>query len=163
MAAETTDLETFLKTLADEDSAKARAAAGRIDELGRIAARTQGVEGKYLPWFVVSGLLLVAASLMVFGSDAVFGETRRLIGVMGLTAMAAALPVLGIVYTFHVRDRTRADREMLALNRTHFVPHGGFYFPPGDDRPGRVVRTEPMDEAAQAKRRVERVRPGRSW
>ena len=48
MAAETTDLETFLKTLADEDAAKARAAAGRIDELGRIAARTQGVEGKYL-------------------------------------------------------------------------------------------------------------------
>lgn len=163
MTAETTDLETFLEELPSEDAARARAAAGRIDELGRVTARTQGVESKYLPWFVVSGLLLVSASLMVFGSDAVFGEARRLIGVMGLTAMAAALPVLGIVYTFHVRDRTRADREMLELNRTHFLPYGGFYFPPGDDRLGRVVRTEVMDEEAQAKRRVERVRPGRSW
>ena len=163
MTAETTDLEMFLEELPSEDAAKARAAAGRIDELGRVTARTQGVESQYLPWFVVSGLLLVASSLMVFGSDAVFGEARRLIGVMGLTAMAAALPVLGIVYAFHVRDRTRADREMLELNRTHFLPHGGFYFPPGDDRPGRVVRTEPMDEEVQAKRRVERVRPGRSW
>ena len=82
---------------------------------------------------------------------------------MGLTAMSAALPVLGLVYVFHVRDRTRADRQMLELNKTHFLPHGGLYFPPAEDRPGQVVRTEPMDEAAQADARIERVPPKRTW
>jgi hypothetical protein len=53
--------------------------------------------------------------------------------------------------------RSRADAEIDRLNRAHFVPNGGIYFPEGDG-PARVVRIEAPPvrsdgEIARAERR----------
>ena len=163
MSNEKIDLKSFLKELPAEAASKARAAAGEIDELGRVSAATHGIERRYLPWFLGSLVLFVIAAFSIFGGSDIFRQARAVIGVMGLTALSAALPLVGILYSVQVRHRTRADREMLELNKVHFLPHGGIHFPPGEEGPGRVVRIEPMDAEQQAKRRQEPVRPRRFW
>ncbi|MGI9382384.1 MAG: hypothetical protein ACR2PO_04460 [Methyloligellaceae bacterium] len=158
-----TDLETFLKELPSEAAGKARAAAGRIDELGRVSAGTQGIERKYAPWFLISVILFICAAFAIFSGGDIFRQARAAVGVMGLTALSAALPLIGILYCVQVRHRTRADHEMLELNKVHFLPYGGIYFPPGEEGPGGVIRTEPIDADEQAKRRQDPVRPRRFW
>ena len=163
MSNEKIDLETFLAELPSEAASKARAAAGQIDELGRVSAATQGIERRYAPWFLISLVLFVIAAFAIFGGSDIFRQARAVLGVMGLTALSAALPLVGFLYSVQVRHRTRADREMLELNKVHFLPQGGIYFPPGEEGPGSVVRTEPMDAEEQAKRSREPVRPRRFW
>lgn len=163
MRTEKTDLAGFVAKLPADEAARAKVAAVKIDELERATRHLHGVERHYLPWLILAIALFVAAIMIVTGSNELFGLARRLIGVLGLTAMAAALPVLGMIYTYHVRERTKADRAKLELNREHFVSRGGYYFPASDARSGHVFLLKDAGKHKNDSRQTERIRAGWYW
>lgn len=156
------DLESFLKRLSADAAAEARAAAGRMDELERAAQEFEGIERRYAPWALGAALLFVVAAVIVLTDAVDFRQARSIFGFVGLAAMAAALPAVAISYALHVRRRTRADRDKLELNRKHFLPHGGLYFPPAGRGAGAVYLTEPQAPGA-SRQSVDDIRAGRIW
>jgi len=132
-AGERVTLEAFLAGLADGQAANARAAAARIDEIARIGDAMEGIERRTIPWAILAGLTFIGG-LWLFMHP---GLVNRWL----VTACLAALPGVAIAYAWRVRDRSRADAETETLNRAHFLPHGGIYFPPGDG-PACVVRVD---------------------
>jgi hypothetical protein len=117
-------LEQFLESLDPETGAELRAAAGRIDELGRTADALSGVERRLLPWALGAAGLFLAGIWLVFqsGTGAALAASLCLL----------ALPLIAAIYAWQIKPRTAADTAMQELNRSHFLPHGGLYFPPGD-------------------------------
>lgn len=163
MQSEKTDLNSFLKTLPTEAAVQAKIAAVKIDELEQVAQDLQGVEKKYTPWILLSFVLFVCSIVILFGSGGFFGLAQNLMGGLGVTAMAAALPFLGIVYAYHVRERTKADRAKLELNRTYFMSYGGYYFPSSETGQGHVFLIKEAAAQPYNPRGNERVRPGWHW
>lgn len=155
-------LETFLARLSDDVAGEARAIAGRIDELDRSVRHLDGIELKYLPWALIAILLFIASGFLLLSEGQVFRSVRAIVGPTGMIGMAGALPVLGIIYSFKVRGRTRADSQKFELNKTAFVPHGGIYFPSTDGKEGTVYLVDPSKES-MPKRRDEDIRAGRLW
>lgn len=155
-------LDAFLDRLDPQSAAEARAAAGRMDELERVAQGLEGVERTYLPWTIAAVALFIASGVLLLSDSNMFRGAQEFLGPVGLAGMAAALPVLGIVYTLQVRGRTSADAEKFRLNRDAFVPHGGIYFPaPGGDA-GTVYLTDPNKKDAP-ERKKDDIRAGRIW
>lgn len=139
-ASERIDLDAFLNGLSDADRGEARAAAAKIDKLARIGDRMTGIERHFRwPAIVAAGMMMLGVWLFVH---------PMLLNRWLMVFCISALPIVGVVYAWRVRDRTRADNEIEALNRDYFLPHGGLYFPPGD-RPACVVRvtySKPLPE-----------------
>ncbi len=163
MRSEKINLERFLAKLPADEAAQAQVAAVKIDELERATQHLQAVERKYVPWLIVAIISFVAAIMIVTASNELFGQARRLIGVLGVTAMAAVLPVLGMVYTYNVRERTKADRAKLELNREHFISRGGYYFPAGDSRQGHVFLIKETGEDEKNAKQTKDLRAGWYW
>ncbi|MEM9062003.1 MAG: hypothetical protein AAGD13_16195 [Pseudomonadota bacterium] len=115
-----------------------RGVARKIDALSAQAARFDGIERKFIPWAIGAGVLFLLgmALLMVPG---LFGNTVRSLSMGPILLCFTALPVLGGVYAARVMPRTKADAEIEALNREHFLPLGGVYFAAGE-RPACVVQ-----------------------
>lgn len=155
-------LADFVADLPDETAAETRAAAARIDELVRVGAAMEGVEARFRRPAIAAAVLLVIGLLLFFNPDL----ANRWI----MVACLAALPVVAIVYARQVMDRSRADARIEDLNRAHFLPHGGFYFPPGNG-PALVVRVDykaperelPLSEAPRDPRKRRDTGPERLW
>ncbi len=163
MPGERIELDEFLGGLSDEAAAQARVAAAKIDRLEQTTDAYRGVEAKYTAPFLVSVILFVAAIVLLFDVGGLFADMRNILGGLGLTAMAAALPISAVVYVFHVRGRTRADREKMDLNRAHFIPHGGIYFSRGDSGDGTVYIAEMKGLDPRELAKAEKYKPGRIW
>lgn len=161
-AGERVGLEAFLAGLGEADAAEARVAAAEIDRLARTGDAMHGVERRYAPWAAGAAVLFAIGLWLLV-------DPRVMIGRLPLAALLSALPAVAILYARAVAPRTRADKAAEALNRRHFLPHGGLYFPPGE-REAAVVRVDwtppepelPISKAPRDPRKRE-VRPGRIW
>jgi hypothetical protein len=155
-------LEAFLAGLGPAAAAEARVAAAEIDRLALVGDRMEGIERRYLPWAAGGALLFAIGLWLLF-------DPRVQPGWLTLGVLLGALPAVALSYTWAVGPRTRADRAAERLNRGHFLPHGGLYFPPGA-RPAAVVRVDwtppqpepPISQVPRDPRKRE-YRPGRIW
>src|SRR5690606_21715923 len=160
-AGERVDLDTFLAGLDEGTAAEARVAAAEIDRLARVGDAIQGIERRFVPW-AAAGAVLFALGLWLLFQPA-YGAG------WWIAVMLAALPGVAVAYAFRVAPRTRADNRAEALNRRHFLPNGGLYFPPGE-REAAVVRVDwtppepepPISKVARDPRKRD-IRPGRIW
>ena len=160
-ARERVSLDAFLAPLSDEDAGAARAAAARIDDLARVGAAIEGIERRFLPWAIGGAVLFVLGLWLLIHPGVLPGPV--------MTLSLAALPGVAATYAWRVRDRTKADNAAEALNREHFLPHGGLYFP-ADERGACVVRVDytppppelPLSQAPRDPRK-KAVRAGRIW
>ncbi len=132
--AETQPLEVFLAGLPEENAARARVAAARIDALEREIGPPGWIERNLIVLALVSAVLFVAGAGGLLG---IFAWGRAIFGLGGITLMVSAFPGLILVYLLSVRGRTRVDDEKMELNKAHFMPHGGAYF-----GGGRVVQVD---------------------
>ena len=139
---ETVPLETFLAELPEEEKAEAREAAERIDELERDIGPPGWIE-RHLVGLGLAALALFAAGLALFFARA--GGIGWAPGAAVLVPLLAAFPLLALAYLWSVRARSRLDRQKMALNEAHFLPHGGVYFGSRAGR-GQVMRVEPPSE-----------------
>lgn len=160
-ARERVDLDTFLAGVDEAAAAEARVAAAEIDRLARVGDAMEGVERRYLPWAAVGAVLFVVGVWLLFHPEFHAGWL--------IAIMLAVLPGVVIAYGLRVAPRTRADNRAEELNRRHFLPQGGLYFPPGE-RPAAVVRVdwkppEPEPPISKVPRdpRKQEPRPGRIW
>ena len=135
---ESLSLEEFLAGLPDEDGARVRVAAARIDALEREIGPPGWIERNLAPLALAALVLFAIGAGGLFG---IFGWGRAIFGLAGVTLMVAAFPALMLAYLLSVRGRSRADHEKMELNEKHFLPHGGFYLgaPAGS---GKVVRVQ---------------------
>jgi hypothetical protein len=161
-AGERVSLETFLAGLDAAAAAEARVAATEIDRLALVGDRMEGIERRYLPWAAAGAVLFASGLWLLF-------DPRFAPGWLPLSVLLAVLPAVAFRYALAVRPRTRADHAAEKLNRRHFLPHGGLYFPPGE-RPATVVRVswappEPEPPISKVPRdpRKRDYRPGRIW
>ena len=155
-------LERFLAGLDEAAAAEARVAAAEIDRLALVGDRMEGIERRFLPWAALGAVLFGIGLWLLF-------DPRVHPGWLTLAALLGTLPGVAVGYSWAVGPRTRADRAAEKLNRAHFLPHGGLYFPRGD-RPAVVVRVdwtppEPEPPISKAPRdpRKRDLRPGRIW
>ncbi len=145
------DLETFLESLPVEAAANARAAAARIDELERAAQRIGRSDRRYVFLFAGAGLLGLAAAVMTFGGYHLFGKGYMASGEFAVLAMAGVFPILLLVYSLRMRERTKIDQQKFRIVETYFLPYDGIYFPPG---PGQKTGTISVSLRASAWRRA---------
>lgn len=161
MTQERIPLETFIGDLDDATTAELRVAASKIDDLARAGSGLADVERRYLPAFIAAGALFLLGLYLFLNSGLVAGW------ILALCLMA--LPAVSIAYAWRVQPRTRADNAAQDLNKAHFLPRGGLYFPDGADGPC-VVRVDwtppPADLEPQSKYKDPRKRenhPGLRW
>lgn len=132
------DIDTALARIARPGIETLRESAARIDRLGRIGGRLDGAERHYVPWAILGGIAFLLGFVLFAIPGALGVSPNRWI----VVSLLSILPVVGILYAIHVMPRSRADAEIDDLNRVHFVPNGGIYFPESDG-PACVVRIEP--------------------
>ncbi len=132
------DLETFLESLPTVAAANARAAAARIDELEHAAQRIGKSDRQYVIAFAVAGVLTLAAAVMALGGYEMFSGGLAALDDWAILAMASAFPLMVLIYSLRMRERTKLDQEKFEIIETYFMPHNGIYFPPG---PGRETGT----------------------
>jgi len=132
------DLEIFLESLPAEAAANARAAAARIDDLEHAAQRIGTVDRQYIFLFAGAGILALIAAAMTLSGNPLFSSGHGRLSDLVVLVMAGALPLLIVVYSLRMRERTRLDQQKFKLIETYFMPYNGIYFPPG---PGRETGT----------------------
>jgi hypothetical protein len=148
---ETLTLEDFLAGLADEDAARARVAAARIDALEREVGPPGWIERNLMNLGLAA---LVLFALGVAGLIGVPGWLRAAVGLGGVTLMVAAFPALMLAYLWSVRGRARADYDKMELNEKHFLPHGGYYFGASGGL-SKVVRAQPKSGEKNLREQVQ--------
>jgi len=141
------DLETFLESLPEEAAANARAAATRIDELERAAQRIGESDRRYVKAFAGAILLALAATYLALGGTDLFLGGTGNFGDFAVLAMAAVFPLLVVVYSLRMRERTRIDQQKFHIIETCFMPYDGIYFPPGPERKQAMVSISPGAKA----------------
>jgi|GEM_PF-2671958 len=139
-ARKTVDLATFLAGLPEADRAELRAAAARIAALEREIGLPGWIERHVIALGIATLVLFVIGLAGLLG---VFAGLRGIIGLSGVVVLVAAFPLLVAAYLWSVRGQTRLDREKMALNEIHFLPHGGVYFGAGAEGAGKVLLVEP--------------------
>ncbi|MDA7947572.1 MAG: hypothetical protein MPJ78_08840 [Hyphomicrobiaceae bacterium] len=157
------ELETFLNDLPEETAAKARAAAARIDELEHAAERIGSSDQRYLKMFAVAGVLALAATIFTLGGFIGFKSGE--ISLIGLTilAMAGAFPLLILIYSIRMRERTRIDKQKFEIIESHFLPYGAVYLPPGPERQTGVVAVSPSSHPWRKADVEKKKRAGWYW
>lgn len=151
-ARESTDLESFLASLPEDQAAEVRVAAARIDALERQIGPPGWIERNLIGLAVVALVLFV---LGVAGLIGVFAWGGAIFGLGGVTLMISAFPALMLAYLLSVRGQTRLDHEKMELNKRHFLPHCGLYLGSSSGS-GTVVRVErPQQREANLRDRAE--------
>lgn len=155
------ELDAFLAGLEAAPAAEARVAASEIDRLARAGDAMQGIERRFLPWGGLGAALFIVGLWLLVDP--------RIAAGWWMAACLSVLPAVAAAYAWRVQPRTRADHAAERLNRSYFLPHGGWYFPPGD-RPAAVVLVdwrppEPEPPISKVPRdpRKRDYRPGRIW
>ena len=135
MQRETIDLETFLEDLPETAAANARAAAARIDELERAAQRIGKSDRHYITAFAGPGVMAMIAAYMALGGYALFKGGNGAAVDLAVLFMAGAFPLMILIYSLRMRERTRIDQKKFKIIETYFLPYNGIYFspPPGQD------------------------------
>lgn len=158
---ERVELETFLAGLDEASAAEAGVAAAEIDRLARVGDAMRGIERRFLPWAAAGAVLFVIGLWLLFHPASQAG--------WWIAPLLSVLPGVVVAYALRVAPRTRADNRAEQLNRLHFLPHGGIYFPPGE-RPAAVIRViwtppEPEPPISKVPRdpRKQNPRAGRLW
>ena len=132
-AGEKVSLETFLRDLTEEEAAQARTAAAKIDDLARVGHALGAIEDRFKRYAIGAGIVFVIGLVLFFMPTLV----NRWVAFFCLSA----LPGLCAVYAWKTRERTWADSDIEKLNKRHFLPHQGLYFP-RSETPAGVVRVE---------------------
>ncbi len=157
-------LSEFLDGLDSDAAEAAQTAADEIDALENRAKKVNGIERQLEPVFYLAVLaFIVGACRFVGGEDFMFGLLGWIDG-LGISLLLGALPALGFYYAFKVRWRTRADAKSFELNQSHFMPHGGIYFPATEPEDNASVVL--IDQSAGYKPRpskYDKVKPGWMW
>ena len=157
-------LDVFLQDLEDTAAGEARAAAQKMDDLERSIDHLRDVETQYRWFAVTAALMFVAGTVVVLYPSDWSAMVYRTLGPLTFIVMIGTLPVLGGVYAFTVKDRTRADLNKAALNKKHFVPHNAYYFPAEQaGLSGRVVFFQPTKSPKRRFSRYDAIRPGQLW
>ncbi len=143
MRHKTVDLDTFLEGLPEETAAKARAAAARIDELEHAAERIGASDRRFLILFVLAGVFGIGGAVFALGGFNMLkgGEATALEFLV--LAMAGAFPLLILIYSLRMKERTKIDHEKFQIIETYFLPYGAIYLPPGPDRRTGLVAISP--------------------
>ena len=143
MQEKTVDLDTFLAELPSETAAKARAAAARIDELEHAAGRIGASDHRYMVLFAITGVLALCATVFTLGGFHLFDGGKAAILRTAMLMVAGAFPLLVLIYSFQMRERTKIDQKKFEIIETYFLPYGAIYLPPGPDREHGVVTISP--------------------
>jgi len=141
------DLETFLESLPEEAAADARAAAARIDELERVAQRIGQSDQRYVKLFAGAIILALIATYMALGGIDLFLGGTGSFKDFAVLGMASVFPILVVVYTLRMRERTRIDQQKFHIIETCFLPWDGIYFPPGPEGRQAMVSISPGAKA----------------
>ena len=159
------DIAASINSLRRPGPEALRDTAAEIDLLARRTAHLDGIEQRYVPWAIAAGVLFVLGlSFLLY--PALLDETV-LASPWTILFCLGALPAVGIHYSRRVLPRSQTDGAIDQLNRLHFAPLGGLYFPAGD-APACVVITGPAPEKtegqqARDERRKHRERVGPFW
>ena len=130
-------LSLNLTRLQQPDRQQLQTIAARIDQLAAPGAALEGIEKRYIPW-AIGALILFLIGLVLFFGPVFLDGVSVLKNFWVILICLGALPALGAHFAFTIRPRTRADRQIDTLNKDHFLPHGGLYFPAGE-RPAGVI------------------------
>jgi hypothetical protein len=135
MKHKTIDLETFLEGLPETAAANAKAAAARIDELERAAQRIGKSDRQYVMAFAGAGVLALIAAFMTLGGYNLFEGGYAALDDLVVPVLAGVFPLMILIYSLRMRERTRIDQEKFEIIETYFLPYNGIYFspPPGQD------------------------------
>lgn len=158
----TIDLETFLEDLPETAAANAKAAAARIDELERAAQRIGKSDGNYIIAFSVTGVLALIAAYMILGGYTLFTGGNGAVSDLAVLFMAGGFPMMIVIYSLRMRERTKLDQQKFEIIETYFMPYNGIYFPPA---PGRDTGTVSIS-AADTRRKPDLKgvkQPGMHW
>lgn len=126
-----------LARLQQADRQQLQTIAAEIDQLAAPGAALEGIERRYVPWLIGAAVLFIVG-IILFLRPAFLDGAHVLTNFWVILICLGALPALGMHFAFAIRPRTRADRQVDALNKAHFLPHGGLYFPAGE-RPAGVI------------------------
>lgn len=162
MQHKTIDLETFLEDLPSTAAANAKAAAARIDELERAAQRIGKSDRHYFIAFAITGALALIAAYMTLGGYALFKGGYGAVGDFAVLLMAGGFPVMILIYSLHMRERTRLDQKKFEIIETYFMPYNGIYFSPGPGRSTGTVSIASADTRRKANTKDMR-RAGMHW
>jgi len=157
-------LEAFLERIDDEVAvSEARVAAAKMDALERSIDDVRDLEQQYAWLAIAAAVAFVAGAVIVLFPGETMATVYQIVGPFGVVMLLGGVPLLGLIYGLKVRHRSYVDLNKIALNRKHFVPYGGYYFPaerPED--PARVIVTT-FREDKRPFSRHDHVRPGASW
>lgn len=140
--------------------------AAQMDQLAAPNAALDGIERRYLPW-ALGGLAMFIVGLFLLFSPSILSSLHTPQSFVAILTCLCALPAVGVHYALAIRPRTRTDQKVDALNREHFLPRGGLYFPAGENPAGVVLvdwqRPEPEDPHRLKDPRKDKNRPGATW
>jgi hypothetical protein len=157
------DLETFLEGLSEEDAANARAAAACIDEIEHAAQRIGQSDRKFLKLFALAGITTLIAAFLALGGYHMFQGGQAHLADVVILLMASAFPVLVLVYSLKMNERTKLDRKKFEIIEAYFLPHDAIYLPAGPDRPAPVVAVTEKPGGWERPPEVKIKKPGRYW
>lgn len=163
MQEKTVDLDTFLAELPAEMAAKAKAAAARIDELEHAADRIGQSDRRYLVLFAIAGLLALTATAIGLGGFDLFKRGHSTVLDFVVIGMAGAFPLLVLIYSLRMRERTKIDQKKFEIIEAYFLPYDAIYLPPGPDREHGLVTVSPRARAWRRANTDKGRRPGRYW
>lgn len=159
------EISTAITTLRRPGPEALRATAAEIDRLARRTAHLDGIEHQYVPW-AAGGAVLFILGLAVIVYPALL-EGTPLASPWTILICLGALPGVGIHYARRVLPRSQSDTAIDELNRMHFAPLGGLYFPAAERPAAVIVIGPPPDrtegDAARDERRRHRERVGPFW
>ena len=144
------------------DPRAAREAAAKIERLADIGRAMEGVDKRFATWGLIAGVFFIIGVWAFFDRSLVAG--LPIAPLLTSTLCLCVLPAVAGTYAWRILPRTRADSQIDELNRAHFLPNGGLYFP-ADQGPARVIRvnwTPPVPPKHKDPR--DRVnKPGQHW
>ncbi len=158
-------LQAFINGFGNEHEAEeAQRAARKMDVLERSIDDIRDLEERFRPLVIGAAIAFaIGATIILFPHEWTFAVYRT-IGPFGVVALLSGLPLLAAAYTVRVRKRSIVDLNKIALNRKHFVPHGGYYFPSETpDEMGHVIRMTFRPPEKRRWTKWDYVRPGRLW
>lgn len=162
---EQVSLQAFVGSFGNEDAAdEARRAAHKMDVLERSIDDIRDLEERFRPLVIGAAIAFAIGAVIILVPHRWTFAAYQLIGSFGVVALLSGLPLLGAAYTVRVRKRSIVDLNKIALNRKHFVPHGGYYFPseaPGGA--GHVIRMTFRKPERRRWTKWDYVKPGRLW